>query len=47
MGDHGDLMQQVGRLTEHPVKNLTVKKHAKPRFGPGADEEEDEVMGIW
>ena len=42
-GDHGDLMKQCGRLTEHPVKSLTIKKHAKPRFGPGADVEEDEA----
>ena len=35
-------MQQVGRIIEHPVKDLTKKKHALPRFGPGAAEEEAE-----
>ena len=40
--DYGDLMKQCGRLTDHPMKDLTKKKHSQPRFGPGADEEEDE-----
>jgi hypothetical protein len=39
--DYGDLMQQCGRLTEHPVKDLIKKKHSQPRFGPGVDVEED------
>ena len=41
-GDHGDLMKQCGRLTDHPGKDLSIKKHAKPRFGPAADDEKDE-----
>ena len=41
--DYGDLMEQCGRLSEHPVKSLTIKKHNPPRFGPGAVEEEEEA----
>ena len=26
--DYGDLMEQCGRLSEHPVKSLTIKKHS-------------------
>ena len=40
--DYGDLMQQCGCLTDHLVKDLTKKKHSQSRFGPGADEDEDE-----
>ena len=41
-GDHGDLMQQVGRIIEHPVKDLIRKKHSLPRYGSDAAAEEAE-----
>jgi hypothetical protein len=38
----GDLLTQCGRLTTHLVHSPTAKTHSKPRFGPGAPDDEEE-----
>ena len=36
-------MQQCGRVTQHPVKTLTIKKHEQPRQASGAAGETEEA----
>ena len=40
--DFGDLMIQCNRLTKHPVKTLTIKKHEQPHQPYGTEEADDD-----
>jgi hypothetical protein len=37
-----DLLTQCGRLLPHPIRDPLIKHQEKPRYGPGAAQEEEE-----